>query len=246
MSLKVLEQDMPPGAAQARGQWALNGSSQLPGEAPVSSSSWHVPGCVPGKVCVVGAGLEGRPGTGLSPEGDGKPQQSLYCRIAALKEDASEVEGARRSLSVGWGGVLSLACSGGGMGRRHKCARPWLGLCSALGTGLREGSLFTGPRVSTKAPLLQEASQFCYCLSLGPHHLPCPVPIPVFPVASPSFSGLQASGPPHFPAPPPTPQLGGISSGSLNSAGSWAPVSERASSGSGLLVQQLWGNQLRN
>ena len=113
MSLKVLEQDMPPGAAQARGQWALTGSSQLPGEAPVSSASWHVPGCVQGKVCVVGAGLEGRPGAGLSPEDDGKPQKGLYCRIAALKEDASVVEGARRSLSGGLEGVLSLACGGG-------------------------------------------------------------------------------------------------------------------------------------
>ena len=75
-----------------------------------------LPGCVPGKVCVVGAGLEGRPGAGLSPEGDGKPQKGLYCSIAALKEDASVVEGARRSLSGGLEGVLSLASGGGGWG----------------------------------------------------------------------------------------------------------------------------------
>ena len=71
-----------------------------------------------------------------------------------------------------------------------------------------------------------EAFQVCYCLSLGPHQLPCPDPSPVFPVACIAdlshFLGLQASAPLPFPSLHPHPQLGGTPPGSLNSVGSWA------------------------
>ena len=84
---RVPEQDMPPGAAQARGQWDLPGSSQLPGEVPVSSPAGTYLAVSRGKMCVVGAGL--------SPEGYGKPLKGLCCTTAAQKEDASGVGGSQ-------------------------------------------------------------------------------------------------------------------------------------------------------
>ena len=78
---------MPPGAAQACGQWALPGSSKLPGEVPVSSPAGTYLAVSRGKLCVVGAGL--------SPEGYGKPQKGLCCTIAAQKEDTSGVAGSQ-------------------------------------------------------------------------------------------------------------------------------------------------------
>lgn len=114
MFLKVPEQDMPPGAAQARGQWALPGSSQLLAEVPVSPPAGMYLAVSRGNVCVVG--------TGLSPEGDRKPQRGLCCRIAAaLKEDALGVGGRRGSLSRGRGGSKPGLSGVGRIRRRHRC-----------------------------------------------------------------------------------------------------------------------------
>lgn len=46
-----------------------------------------------------------------------------------------------------------------------------------------EGGELPDPQVRDMGPLLQEASQLCPCLSLGPHHLTFPVPVPESPVA---------------------------------------------------------------
>lgn len=85
-----------------------------------------------------------------------------------------------------------------GEGRaEERGATTWAGVRSTSGTGQKEGHFPTDPRGRATGLLFQEAFQFCPCLSLGPHPLTFPVPVPESPVAC--VTGRQppeGTGPP--------------------------------------------------
>lgn len=128
----------------------------------------------------------------------GKPRRDLWVRRSRSRAGGGRDEGLGTAGGRPGGRASPKPGPEDGEGRaEERGATTWAGVRSTSGTGQKEGHFPTDPRGRATGLLFQEAFQFCPCLSLGPHPLTFPVPVPESPVAC--VTGRQppeGTGPP--------------------------------------------------